>query len=319
MLHRRTLAALLATPLVARAQGFPARPLRLICTYPPAGVTDIVSRIVAEPLGRVLGQNVVVENRAGAGGQIGALAASQAEPDGLTLMLGTAAMFGVNPVLYASQGLVPQRDFAHLGMIGVTPNVLSVNAHKSSISSVAELVAAGRRGTLTMGSVGNGSSSHLSGVLFGQRMGLDLTHVPYRGTAPSMAAVMNGEVLFAIDNAPASRQQVLAGMLKALGSRSRHIFLQFLAEALAISVIGGVIGIILAVIVSVSVGRLTLYSAMAKHAEAGDIRLLIDPSTLLVASLILIAVGVISGMVPAMKASKLDPVEALQEQGVLLH
>ena len=102
------------------------------------------------------------------------------------------------------------------------------------------------------------------------------------------------------------------GMLKALGSRSRHIFLQFLAEALAISVIGGVIGIILAVIVSVSVGRLTLYSAMAKHAEAGDIRLLIDPSTLLVASLILIAVGVISGMVPAIRASRLNPIEALR-------
>jgi putative ABC transport system permease protein len=102
------------------------------------------------------------------------------------------------------------------------------------------------------------------------------------------------------------------GVEKALGARRRHIFFQFLAEALAITLFGGVLGIILAYVVSISVGRLTLYSAMAKYAEAGDIRLMINPSTLLVSILILMAVGLISGMVPAIRASRLDPIEALR-------
>jgi putative ABC transport system permease protein len=104
------------------------------------------------------------------------------------------------------------------------------------------------------------------------------------------------------------------GMEKALGSRRRDIFLQFLAEALAISFLGGVLGIILAYTVSISVGRLTLYSALAKHAEGGDIRLLIDPVTLVVATVILGAVGLVSGMIPAIRASRLDPIEALRHE-----
>lgn len=220
MLHRRSalaLTSLLAAPTTLRAQGsFPNRPLRLVCTYPPAGVTDIVSRLMAEPLGRILGQPVVVENRAGAGGQIGAMAVHQADADGYTLMLGTAAMFGVNPVLYASQGLVPERDFAHLGMVGVTPNVLSVNAKKNTIQSVAELVAAGKRGTLTMGSVGNGSSSHLSGVLFLKKAGFEATHVPYRGSSPTVAALLAGDVDFIFDTTASSTTQVRAGNFRGL-------------------------------------------------------------------------------------------------------
>ena len=102
------------------------------------------------------------------------------------------------------------------------------------------------------------------------------------------------------------------GVEKALGARRRHIFFQFLAEALTITFLGGLCGIILAYAVSFSVGRLTLYSAMAKHAEAGDIRLMINPGTLFVAVLILIAVGLVSGMVPAIRASRLDPIEALR-------
>jgi putative ABC transport system permease protein len=104
------------------------------------------------------------------------------------------------------------------------------------------------------------------------------------------------------------------GMEKALGSRRRDIFLQFLAEALAISFLGGVFGILLAYTVSISVGRLTLYSALAKHAEAGDIRLLIDPVTLLVSTVILSVVGLVSGMIPAIRASRLDPIEALRHE-----
>ncbi len=221
MLLRRPLLGLMGATLAApalRAQGFPTRPLRLICTYPPAGVTDIVCRIIAEPLARHLGQNVVVENRAGAGGNIGMLAAAQAEPDGHTIVLGTGATHGVNPVIYHASGLDPVRDMLNIGTIGEVPNVLSVNAQKSPIRTVAELVAASRRPQgLIMGSVGNGSSSHMSGMLFLQKAGIEATHVPYRGSSPTVAALLAGDVDFIFDTTASSTAQVRGGAFRALG------------------------------------------------------------------------------------------------------
>jgi tripartite-type tricarboxylate transporter receptor subunit TctC len=226
--RRATLAtaATVMVPLAApalRAETFPSRPLRLVCTYPPAGVTDIVSRIFAEALGRQLGQQVVVDNRPGAGGNIGMLAVAQSEPDGYTIVLGTAATHGVNPVIYASSGLNPARDLATIGIVGETPNVLSVNPGRLDVKNVAELVAAAKRPDgLIYGSVGNGSSSHLSAVLFLQKTGIDATHVPYRGSAPTVSALLAKEVDFIFDTTASSTNQVRAGNFRALGVTTAH-------------------------------------------------------------------------------------------------
>lgn len=221
MFTRRAALGLAATTLAAPAvwaQGaFPTHPLRVIVGYPPGGVTDIVARIVAEPLARALGQPVVIENRAGAGGNIGAVAATQAEPDGYTLMVGTAAMYGVNPLLYASSGVDLERDFHLLGTINDMANVLSVNPKRLDVPDVAALVARGKAGGLIYGSVGNGSSSHLCATLFQRLAGFEATHVPYRGSAPAVAALLAGEFDFLFDTTATSTPQIQAGTFRGLG------------------------------------------------------------------------------------------------------
>jgi tripartite-type tricarboxylate transporter receptor subunit TctC len=221
MFTRRAALGLAATTLAAPAvwaQGaFPTHPLRVIVGYPPGGVTDIVARIVAEPLARALGQPVVIENRAGAGGNIGAVAATQAEPDGYTLMVGTAAMYGVNPLLYASSGVDLERDFHLLGTINDMANVLSVNPKRLDVPDVAALVARGKAGGLIYGSVGNGSSSHLCATLFQRLAGFEATHVPYRGSSPAVAALLAGEFDFLFDTTATSTPQIQAGTFRALG------------------------------------------------------------------------------------------------------
>ncbi|MFC7544211.1 Bug family tripartite tricarboxylate transporter substrate binding protein [Siccirubricoccus deserti] len=160
---------------------------------------------------------MVIENRAGAGGNIGAQAAAAAEPDGYTLLVGTAAMFGVNPLLYANSGVDLVRDFAVLGTINDMANVLSVNPKRLDVSSVAELVARGKSGGLIFGSVGNGSSSHLCATLLLQLGGFEATHVPYRGSSPAVAALLAGEFDFLFDTTATSTQQIRAGTFRALG------------------------------------------------------------------------------------------------------
>ena len=212
------LAAPLAAPSVlAQPAWTPTRPLRMFVTYPPGGVTDIVGRLSADALTPELGQPVVVENRAGAGGNVGMQAALAAPADGTTLLLGTVALFGVNPILYANSGVDGVRDFVPLGMLGEAANVLSAVPARLQVRSVAELVAEGRRRTLTYGSVGNGSSSHLSAVLMLKTLGLEATHVPYRGSAPLVTAMLSGEVDFGFDTTATSTAHVQSGAFRALG------------------------------------------------------------------------------------------------------
>nr|WP_314076008.1 tripartite tricarboxylate transporter substrate binding protein [uncultured Roseococcus sp.] len=205
----------LATPALAQSWQ-PTRPLRLVVTYPPGGVNDIVGRIIAEPMSRELGHPVVVENRAGAGGNIGTVAVAQAEADGYTILFGTTAMFGVNPILYANSGVDAVRDFTSLGTIGEVANILSVVPDRVRATNIQEFVAEAKSRPLVYGSVGNGSSSHLSATVFLRMAGIEATHVPYRGSSPLVAALLAKEVDFGFDTTATSTAQIRAGAIRPL-------------------------------------------------------------------------------------------------------
>ena len=212
--------ALLGLPVLrAGAEGaWPERPLRFVIGGAAGGASDIFLRMMEQRLRERLGQPPIIDPRPGAGGMVGAEVAARSAPDGYTFYINHIASHGIGPTLYRRLSFDPVKDLPGVARIAFLPNVLIVKGD-GPIRNVPELVAFIKANPrkANFASAGSGTSSHLSGVLFGQRMGVEVTHVPYRGTAPSMAAVMNGEVLFAIDNAPASRQQVLAGMLRALG------------------------------------------------------------------------------------------------------
>lgn len=207
-------------PNLARAQppAWPDRPLRFVIGGAAGGASDIFLRMMETRLREALGQPLIIDPRPGAGGMVGAEVAAKSTPDGYTYYINHIASHGIGPTLYRRLSFDPLRDLPGVARIAFLPNVLIVKGD-GPVRSIAELLAFARAhpDRANFSSAGSGTSSHLSGVLFGQRMGVEVTHIPYRGTAPSMAAVLNGEVLFAIDNAPASRQQVLAGMLRALG------------------------------------------------------------------------------------------------------
>jgi tripartite-type tricarboxylate transporter receptor subunit TctC len=191
--------------------------MRFVIGGSAGGVSDILLRILENRLRERLGQPLVLDPRPGAGGMVGAEVVARSPGDGYNFYINHIASHGIGPTLYKRLAFDPLKDLPGVARLASMPNVLIVKGD-SPHRTVAELVAFIRANPekAVFSSAGTGTSSHLSGVLFGLRIGVETTHVPYRGTAPSMAAVLNGEVLFAIDNAPASRQQVLAGMLRAL-------------------------------------------------------------------------------------------------------
>ena len=211
-------AGLLATPKLRAQSTFPNRPLRIIVPYPPGGVTDIMGRLAAEAMSRHIGFPVVVENRAGAGGNIGAKAAAQAEPDGYTLFLGTMATQGVNPVLYPDPSLDPRRDLVGVGMMADMPNVLICNPQRWNPASAQEAIARAKAepGKIIFGSVGNGSSSHLSQVMLARMAGIEVVHVPYRGSSPAVAAMLAGDLDLLFDASATSSPHIHGGLVKAL-------------------------------------------------------------------------------------------------------
>ncbi len=219
-MHRLVLSCLLALAMSrAIAQGgYPDRPLRLIVPFPPGGTVDLIARIVAERIAPGLGQTVVVDNRAGAGGAIGADAVARAAPDGYTILQGTGSTHGTNPAVNKKLPYDPIKDFDPIVMIARTPYILV--AHPAiAANTVRELVALAKAQPrkINFASYGSGSSNHLAAELFKAMAGIDLVHVPYKGTAPAVAAIVAGEVQVIFDVVGTSGQHIKAGKMKLLG------------------------------------------------------------------------------------------------------
>ena len=217
---RRAALALLAAPFAAPALAQPAwpeKPLRFVVPFPPGSISDAVARLVADRLGPLLGQRVVVENRGGAGGNIGAAYVAHEAADGYTFVIASSGTHGSNPPLYRNVGYDPVKDFAPvIGMIRV-PNVLVVR-NALPVQSVAGFIAQARAqaGRLTYGSIGNGSSQHLAGTQFEQATGVKLTHVPYRAVPPLLLDMQSDRLDASFQLVPNVIEQVKAGQIRAL-------------------------------------------------------------------------------------------------------
>lgn len=201
----------------AQAQSYPDKPVRLVCPFPPGGAVDIASRAVAHELTQILGQAVTVDNRPGAGGNIGADIAAKSAPDGYTLLMTTSGIMAINPTLYSKLPFDTIKDFAPVSMVVLLDNVLVVNP-ALPVKSVKELIALAkaRPGKLTYASSGNGTSIHLSAELFKSMTGVDMLHIPYKGSAPAITDLLGGQVDMMFDNIPSSLPQIRAGKLRAL-------------------------------------------------------------------------------------------------------
>src|SRR3954468_458074 len=203
------------------AAGYPSRAIRLIVPFPPGGSTDILARALGEKLSQGLGQPVVIDNRPGAGGSIGAEAAARAAPDGYTLMMGHLGTLAVNPAIYRNLPYDPVKSFAPVSLMAIVPSVLVVN-HQVPVASAAELVAYARAnpGKLAYGSAGNGSTSHLTTEYFKLITGTDILHVPYKGIGPMLTDLVAGQISMGLNGAPAVMPHVTAGRLRALAVTS---------------------------------------------------------------------------------------------------
>jgi tripartite-type tricarboxylate transporter receptor subunit TctC len=199
------------------AQPYPSKTIKLVVPFPPAGSTDISARAIAGKLGERLGQAVVIENKPGAGGNIGSDVVAKAQPDGYTLLVGTVGTHAINTGLYSKMPYDPVKDFAPIILLSSTPNVLVVPAAFPA-GSVADIIklAKAKPGELTFASSGSGTSIHLSGELFKSMAGLQLTHVPYKGSGPMQIDLISGQVNMAFDNLSAAMAQIKGGRLKAL-------------------------------------------------------------------------------------------------------
>jgi tripartite-type tricarboxylate transporter receptor subunit TctC len=228
--RRLALAALslagLALAVPASAQtGWPNKPVRIVVPFAPGGTTDILARALAPELSKAFGQQFVVENRAGAGGNIGADAVAKSAPDGYTLLMGTVGTHGINKSLYTRMPFDPQRDFAPITLVAGVPNVMVMNAEKANargINNVQDFIryAKANPGKVNMASSGNGTSIHLAGELFKSMAGVYMTHFPYSGSGPALLGLLGGDMDVMFDNLPSSMPHIKAGKLKALAVTS---------------------------------------------------------------------------------------------------
>ena len=224
--RRACLAALLAAPLWAAAQAsYPSRPIVMVVPQAAGGTNDIVGRLVSQKLGEVLGGSTVVENRPGAGGNIGTQYVAKAEKDGYTLLMTISSSQAINPALFKNPGFDPVKDFKPVGLIGAVPNVLL--AHPAfPAKTVPELLALAKAqpGQLQYASAGNGTLNHLLGEMLNQMAGIELQHEPYKGVAPAINDVLGGQLPIVFASMPSALAHIKAGKLRALavsgGTRS---------------------------------------------------------------------------------------------------
>lgn len=216
--------ALAALAFPALAQNYPDRPVRMIVPYPPGGATDAIGRVLAQKMSVALGQQVIIDNRAGAAGSIGAAAAATARADGYTILMGALTSHSISEVLYGQQqvGFDVDKSFAPVSIVGAVPLVVvnpAVNVH-----TLGELIALAKAnpGTISIASAGNGSPQHLAAELFQRLAGVKMLHVPYKGSGPAMTDLVGGQVQSSIETSPSCLPFIKAGKLRALATTTRE-------------------------------------------------------------------------------------------------
>jgi tripartite-type tricarboxylate transporter receptor subunit TctC len=209
---------LLAAPSLARAQTWPTHPVRWIINFPPGGAADTLSRALCDSIGTKLGQPLVPENRPGAGGLVGADLVAKAKGDTHIVIMSNAASHGIGPVLYQNVPYDPLADFTHVALVGTFPSVLCVN-NDFPARSLGEFIAeAKKRGGVSYGSGGIGTMNHLVGQLLARAAGIELTHVPYRGSAPALTDTMGGQIPAIMESLPIALPHIRAGRLRPLAT-----------------------------------------------------------------------------------------------------
>ncbi len=224
LLALTTTALTLALPVSAQST-WPNRPVKIVVPFAPGGTTDILARAVAPELSRALGQAFIVENRTGAGGNLGADVVAKSAPDGYTILMGTVGTHGINKALYDKMPFDPVKDFAPITLVAGVPNVMIMNTEKArslGINTVADFirVAKASPGKFNMASSGNGTSIHLAGELFKSMSGTFMLHFPYRGSSPALLDMLAGNMDVMFDNLPSSMPHIRSGKLKALAVTS---------------------------------------------------------------------------------------------------
>ena len=215
------IAAVSAGAAPAAAQTYPSRPITLVVPFPPGGSATIIARIIADKMSEGLGQQIVIDNRGGAGGSIAARQVAKSAPDGATLLLAFTGTLAVSPLIFANVGYDPRKDFAGIGLIGMAPSVLAVHPSVPA-RSVADLVgiAKAEPGKIQYGSPGIGTTNHLAGELLAAMTGIKITHIPYKGSGPAITDLLGGHIAMMFAPIPAAHGNVSAGALRALGVTS---------------------------------------------------------------------------------------------------
>lgn len=226
---RRTLIALTAAMALhgtAMAEGpWPTKPVKIVVPFSAGGTTDILARVLAPELASAFGQGFIIDNKGGAGGNIGADIVAKSSADGYTLLMGTVGTHGINKALYSKLSYDPQKDFAPITLVAGVPNVMVMNTRRAQelgIQSVADFIryAKAHPGQLNMASSGNGTSIHLAGELFKTRTGVFMTHIPYRGSGPAIKDLIAGATDVMFDNLPSAMPHIQSGTLKAFAVTS---------------------------------------------------------------------------------------------------